>query len=137
LYQDQELKEKNQSKRDAIQSKRKLNDQAYFLFLFSRLEDIIRERSAKLIANKQKLKHWKDRRSWQTFPTAKNDTRFDLMRRTELLFERGKTEFNLIKKWKDERDEIAHGGIMMKPLVIIQEANKMEDIVRLIKKQKV
>ncbi len=41
--------------------KRELNDHAYYLFMFTRLEDHIREQSSKLITDKQdNLTDWED-----------------------------------------------------------------------------
>lgn len=50
------------------QQKRKLNDQAYFLFMFSRLEKHIRTQSNALIAKKcSSIQQWRQRASWEIF----------------------------------------------------------------------
>ncbi|MFN6380543.1 MAG: hypothetical protein ACK4WD_14780 [Flavobacteriales bacterium] len=52
--------------------KRQLNDQAYFLFMFTRLEDRVRTLSNSLIDNKmQTLSDWKSKRSWEIIQKQK------------------------------------------------------------------
>ena len=52
--------------------KRELNDHAYFLFIFTRLEDRIREQSSKLIKSKQDiLQNWRIRSAWDILPKDK------------------------------------------------------------------
>jgi hypothetical protein len=124
-------------KKSALQHKRSLNNHAYFLFMFSRLEEIVRERTAMLIAKNQNHPHWRHRRVWQILPNDQNDSRLDLMRRVELLFEKGNTEYNKIHQWKLQRDKIAHGGSFTKPMSVIQTANEMTNIIRLVTKKKI
>ena len=50
-------------------AKRQFNDQAYFLFMFTRLEDRVREVSDKLVDSKvSTLTDWKAKRVWEIIP---------------------------------------------------------------------
>lgn len=89
--------------------KRELNDQAYFLFMFTRLEDRIRELSIKLIDNKyNNLTNWNHRRTWEILHKRKKD--IPLLDRVALLTQIGQTDYNLIKRYYDQRNNIGHGG---------------------------
>jgi len=51
-------------KKQEYRQKREINDQAYFVFMFSRLENRIREESARLIRKKKRsISSWKQRAS--------------------------------------------------------------------------
>jgi hydroxymethylpyrimidine pyrophosphatase-like HAD family hydrolase len=57
-------------KEQKYKRKREINDQAYFVFMFSRLEDRIREESAKLIRKKKStISSWKQKASWEILPS--------------------------------------------------------------------
>ena len=89
--------------------KRELNDQAYFLFMFTRLEDRIRELSIELIDNKyNNLTNWNYRRTWEILHKRKKD--IPLLDRVALLTQIGQTDYNLIKRYYDQRNNIGHGG---------------------------
>ncbi len=56
-------------KKQEYRQKREINDQAYFVFMFSRLENRIREESARLIRKKKRsISSWKQRASWDILP---------------------------------------------------------------------
>lgn len=103
--------------------RREINDQAYFLFMFSRLEDRIREESAKLIQMKQgSISSWKQRAAWDILPN-KPDDEFNFRNRLALLTKKGASDFNLVSEYYKERNSIAHGGNFTKsismPTVVI------------------
>lgn len=89
------------------QKKRELNTHAYFLFLFTRLEEHIRRESKKLI-NKKKtnIQHWKTRAVWDNI----NVKNIHFRNRLALLTERGDTTFNIVMEYYKKRNEIGHGG---------------------------
>jgi hypothetical protein len=92
-------------------AKRKLNDQAYFLFMFTRLEDRIRSLSDQLIAEKMTiLTDWKSKRSWEIIQKQKVNDTLHFMNRVSLLTPKGGRNFNLIKIYYDQRNNIGHGG---------------------------
>ncbi len=95
-------------KKEAAQlKKRELNDHAYFLFMFTRLEDRVRELSDELIDNKMAtLSNWKDRRAWEVFDKKS----LNFMNRVALLTLKGGPDYNLIKQYYDQRNKIGHGG---------------------------
>lgn len=91
------------------QKKRKLNDQAYFLFMFSRLEDRINQEAEKRIKKKKASKSsWRDKAPWENMPNDVKDIHFKS--RLALLAQRGNTDFNLVFDYYKERNSIAHGG---------------------------
>lgn len=90
--------------------KRELNDQAYFLFMFSRLEDRIRQQSAILITKKQtSITSWKQRAAWDILPKNAIDE-MPFKKRLALLTQKGSFDYNLIVTYYKERNSIAHGG---------------------------
>lgn len=102
---------KGWSKKEArYKRKRELNDQAYFLFMFSRLEDRIRQQSSALITKKQtSLSTWKQRAAWDILPNGASDE-MPFKKRLALLSEKGLRDYNLILDYYKERNSIAHGG---------------------------
>lgn len=97
--------------------KRELNDQAYFLFMFTRLEDRIRELSIDLIDDKyNNLTDWNYRRTWEILHKRKKD--IPLLDRVALLTQIGQTDYNLIKQYYDQRNNIGHGGTFTIPIDI-------------------
>ena len=53
----------NENEEIAFARKRELNDHAYYLFMFTRLEDHVREQSSKLIRESQdNITDWEQRR---------------------------------------------------------------------------
>jgi negative regulator of genetic competence, sporulation and motility len=97
-------------KQAKYQRRRKLNDQAYFLFMFSRLEDIIRYQSSALITKKQtSISSWKQRAAWDILPNRACDE-MPFKKRLALLTEKGHRDYNLIVDYYKERNSIAHGG---------------------------
>ena len=101
--------------------KRKLNDQAYFLFMFTRLEDKIRQQSSALISKKQaSISSWEERAVWDML----SSDNIHFKKRLMLLFEKGRNDYELIISYYKERNSIAHGGNFTSPinmpLVIIE-----------------
>lgn len=113
--------------------KRDLNDQAYFLFMFSRLEDRIREESSKLIAKKQtSISSWKQRAPWDILPSsATADLHF--RKRLALLTEKGARDFNLISDYYKERNSIAHGGTFTRSISMPTVISEFKRLYRLMK----
>lgn len=89
------------------QSKRQFNDQAYFLYMFTRLEGRIRDLSDTLIdSNVVATVNWKTKRSWEII----NKQNLNLMNRVALLTQKGHADYNLIKRYYDQRNNIGHGN---------------------------
>lgn len=104
-------------KERGYQRKRELNDQAYFLFMFSRLEERIKELSDELIDTKYNtLSSWPYKRTWDILYKRKSQINF--MDRVALLTEIGKTDYNLIGSYYQQRNNIAHGSSFSIPINI-------------------
>lgn len=89
---------------------REINDQAYFLFMFTRLEDYIRQQSSDLIKKKKKsISSWKQRAAWTILPSDP-DKQMVFLNRLALLTEKGGADYNLVSQYYDERNSVAHGG---------------------------
>ncbi len=92
-------------------TKRYHNDQAYFLYMFTRLEGRVREISDNLIDNKiSTLTDWKTKRAWEIFNKQKSNDSLHFLNRVALLTPKGQINYNLIKQYYDQRNEIGHGG---------------------------
>ncbi len=106
-------------KEKMFSEKRKLNDQAYFLFMFTRLEDRVRDISDLLIDEKKAiLAHWKVKRSWEIIKKQNSTYSLDFMQRVGLLTQKGHVDYNLIKQYYDQRNNIGHGGTFSIPISI-------------------
>lgn len=112
--------------------KRNLNDQAYFLFMFSRLEDHINNECDKLIAKKKRTGNsWRQNVAWSILPTKSKDMNFQ--NRLALLVEKGKSDYETVSKYYKERNSIAHGGNFISPIImptVITELKKLYKILR-------
>lgn len=77
--------------------------------MFTRLEDRIRELSIELIENKyHNITNWNYRRTWEILYKRKKD--IPLLDRVALLTKIGQRDYNLIKHYYDQRNNIGHGG---------------------------
>ncbi|MDD5214215.1 MAG: hypothetical protein PHQ03_01590 [Methylococcales bacterium] len=106
---------------DVISRKRELNDHAYYLFMFSRLEDHVREQSSLLIQEKQKISlDWEQRRAWSILPNKKDADNITFLNRAALLLKHGKDShhFGKIQAYYDLRNKLAHGGSFHSPVSI-------------------
>ncbi len=102
-----------------IETKRKLNDQAYFLFMFSRFEDAVREESSQLIRqNSNTTLDWEHRRVWQLLPSGKNADQPSFLNRVALLIDKGSHHYEKIKAYYEQRNTIGHGGDFTIPISI-------------------
>jgi hypothetical protein len=114
-----ESRSKQWMKKEAkYRRKRELNDQAYFLFMFSRLEERIRNESSALITRKKNsITIWKQRAAWDILP---NSPRAELpfKKRLALLTEQGGNDFNLVVEYYKERNSIVHGGSFISPITM-------------------
>lgn len=97
--------------------KRQLNDQSYFLFMFTRLEDRIRTLSENLIDYKvATLTNWKNKRTWDILYKRKDN--IPLMDRVALLTKINGANYRLINNYYKQRNSIGHGGVFTIPINI-------------------
>lgn len=93
-----------------IQTKRRENDQAYFLYMFTRLEDRVRELTDNLITNKSNtLTNWHYKRVWEILKKRAREDKLHFLDRVALLTPIGQRDFNLIQNYYHQRNTIAHG----------------------------
>jgi hypothetical protein len=93
------------------QKKRAQNDQAYFLFSFTRLEERINDISTRYIDSKSlHTSSYKSQRAWQIIKRINDANRLYLMDRVSFFTQIGHADYNLIGNYKGQRDTIAHGG---------------------------
>jgi hypothetical protein len=108
-------------KETELSCKRELNDHAYYLFLFTRFEGFVREKSSDLISTKQSLPDWEQCRVWNILPKDKNaDGGINFLNRVALLLENGRDShyFGKIRDYYDLRNKLAHGGNFDSPISI-------------------
>jgi hypothetical protein len=97
-------------KEQKLKRMRELNDQAYFLFMFSRLEDRIRQESSSLIIKKKGvISSWKQRAAWDILPSG-TDGQPTFKNRLALLTDKSANDYRIVCAYYNERNSIAHGG---------------------------
>jgi hypothetical protein len=90
---------------------RSINDQAYFLFAFTRLEERIKTTVNTQVSSKTATaRSWSRRKTWLLIKTRIDRNNLHFMEYVSLLAERGTTIFNSVKSLYDDRNTIAHGG---------------------------
>lgn len=126
---------KGYSKKEAeLREKRELNDHAYFLFMFTRLEDIVREESSKLISKKQKtLTSWKQKRVWYILPTEKESDEIHFKKRLALLVDKSSHHYARVVDYYALRNIIAHGGKFSTPISIPTVVGHMKGLCSILK----
>lgn len=114
--------------------KRELNDHAYYLFMFTRLEYHIREQSSKLITNKRSnLTNWKQKRVWDILPKTKDSDSISFLNRAALLLDKGTHYYQKIKKYYELRNTLGHGGIFSSPVSIPNVVADFEMLCKMLK----
>jgi hypothetical protein len=109
----------DEEKENEFSRRRELNDHAYYLFMFTRFEDHIREQSSKLIKESQdNITDWGKRRPWDILPTDKQSDKLFFLNRVSLLVDKGSHHYQTIKNYYDLRNTIGHGGIFSTPVSI-------------------
>jgi hypothetical protein len=112
---------------DAADEQRKRNDQAYFLFLFTRFEDAVNEAVTVIVGNRVSGAAWAERRVWETwFGQDVKDIRF--MSKIEVLIDKSLRQYGIIRDYYRGRNDIAHGGIWNEQFLIPNIAQAMETI---------
>ena len=114
-------------KEDCWRGKRELNTHAYFLFVFTRLEDHIKKESISIIGEKRaNITHWKTRAIWDNT----NSQNLHFKKRVGLLTEKDQAEYNKIVCYYDQRNTIAHGGTVSEITTAINMIDVFDDMKR-------
>jgi hypothetical protein len=116
--------------------KRELNDHAYYLFMFTRLEDYVREQSSRLITENQKRSlNWEQRRAWSILPKDKKSDKIAFLIRVALLLKNGTDShhYQKIKDYYDLRNTLAHGGKFHTPMSIPTVVTDFESFYKMLK----
>lgn len=106
------------------------NDQAYFLYLFSRFEAGVNASSEALLATKlASTATWPERRIWQAWARgAVSDIAF--LSKVEVLTDKGRQDYAAIKEYYDDRNKIAHGGVWQAQYFVPNVAQTMNDLLQ-------
>lgn len=123
-------KKKAQKYRDI----RLINDQAYFVFAFSRLEDHIHTQCSKLIQKRQaSTASHRSVSAWH-IQDGTPGSRLALKKKIGLLMKSTDPDFSLLVDYYDERNNVAHGKAFSKPIAM---PTVFADFVRIYKTLKV
>jgi hypothetical protein len=113
-----------------MQKKRELNDLAFFLFLFTRFEGHINMVVEGLVTSKfGTLKRWSDKRTWGVL----KGRQLAFMDRIALLTPSGHSDYNLVKKYYDQRNNIAHGQAFTIPINIPSATADFKRLTKILK----
>jgi len=114
---------------ESLSRKRELNDHAYYLFMFTRLEDYIRDQSSALITeNQSNLSDWKQRRAWDILPKEKISDKIYFLNRVALLIDKGSHHYQKLKEYYDLRNTLGHGGNFSSPISIPTVVTDFEEL---------
>lgn len=105
------------------------NDQAYFLYLFTRLEAAVNEAAAALLAARLASAIWAERRIWQAW-SREGVPNVAFLSKVEVLTDKGRQHYAAIKEYYDGRNDIAHGGVWEAQFLVPNVAQSMSDLVR-------
>ena len=112
---------------DLASDQRKRNDQAYFLFLFTRFEQAINEAARVIIQNRSVGPAWQDSRIWEAWKALvmRDERNMHLMSKVEVVVDKSTHSYEIIKGYHSGRNNIGHGGVYTEQFVIPQVASFM------------
>lgn len=117
-------------KEESYQNIRSINDHAYFLLAFTRLEDRIKTIARDLIREKvSTLTSWSHKRVWTIIKKREDNDNLYFLEYVELLTEKGHSDYTLIQSYYRDRNDVAHGGLLSS----INMIKVFEDFKRLFK----
>jgi hypothetical protein len=114
---------------DVADKQRRRNDQAYFLFLFTRFEELITQ-AVKIITSNRAAGDWSERRIWEAWSAlvVKDGRSMHFLSKAEVITDKSRHDYEVIKNYYDGRNAIAHGGIHAEQFVIPEIAANMDNI---------
>jgi hypothetical protein len=108
---------------------RQHNDQAYFLYLFTRYEAAVNSATDVLLnAPLASTTPWSERRVWQAWARVPIPD-IALLSKVEILTDKGRQDYAIAKQYYDGRNTIAHGGILQDQFFVPSIAQTMHDLV--------
>ena len=115
---------------DAAVDQRKRNDQAYFLFLFTRFEDAVTQAIKPIVNNRTAGAAWPERRIWEAWSALvlKDDRSMHLLSKVEVVTDKSRNDYETIQEYYKGRNRIAHGGEYSEQFLIPEVAQRMHDI---------
>jgi len=94
---------------DKAGEQRKRNDQAYFLYLFTRFEDAVNRAVEVILANRVVGVQWTDRRIWEDW--SRGDVReVSFLSRVRILMDKTRNDYANVQSYYNGRNKVAHGG---------------------------
>lgn len=109
---------------------RQRNDQAYFLYLFTRLEAAVNDATKAVLATRLvSASQWPERRIWQAW--ARDPVRdIAFLAKVEVLTDKGLQDYSAVKRYYEGRNAIAHGGVWEAQFFVPNVAQTRSDLVQ-------
>jgi hypothetical protein len=115
---------------DCTGRERKRNDQAYFLYLFTRYEAEVNSATEMLLAARATSSvAWSERRIWQAWSRGPISD-IALLSKVEVLTDKGRNDYAKTKEYYDGRNTIAHGRDWEEQFFVPTVAQNMDEIVQ-------
>jgi hypothetical protein len=112
---------------DLASKQRRHNDQAYFLYLFTRFENEINQATQRLLASRVIGQPWPERRIWEAWSRIEIKE-IHFLSKVEVLTDKSRIDYREVKKFYDARNRLAHGGELEDQFVVPAVAQQMHDI---------
>jgi hypothetical protein len=115
---------------DAAGEQRKRNDQAYFLFIFTRFEDAVNQAAKIIVSNRTSAAAWPEGRIWEAWSTLvfREKKNLHFLSKAEVITDKSRHDYELIKEYYRGRNNIGHCGIYSEQFLIPQIAQFMDTI---------
>ena len=112
---------------DAAGEQRKRNDQAYFLYLFTRLEDSVNKATGLILTSRVSGAPWAERRIWEAW-ARQGIPNVHFMSKVEILTDKSLHTYATIQEYYKGRNDVAHGGVWNEQFFIPAVAQMMDSI---------
>jgi hypothetical protein len=115
---------------DRAGTARQHNDQAYFLYLFTRFEESVNAAIKALLATRlASASPWADRRIWAAWSRVPVRD-IALLSKAEVLMDKGRQDYATVKEYYEGRNAIAHGGALLDQVLVPSVAQTMAELVQ-------
>lgn len=118
----------------ALERRKRVNDQAFFLLLFARFEDVVNLLADTLIRAGKRSDDPGLRRLWRTLDDRNRNAIINMpfLDRLGLLLDKGDADFAEIKELYRQRNLIAHGGFPLEEIDVNESATILDRIASLL-----